>query len=113
MPFCRTCGGEYEPDVENCPDCGLPLDEAMPPENPDADPDASLVEVYSATGDPEALVIKGLLESEGIWCSLSSDVPHSVIPLDVDGLGAVRIAVAEKDAKRAERIISSHQKEPD
>lgn len=113
MPYCSKCGGEYEPEVEKCPDCDMQLVETMPPEYPEVDPDASLVEIYSAAGDQEALVIKGLLESDGIWCSLSSDVPHSVLPLDVDGLGAVRIAVSEKDAERARLVISSHKKESD
>jgi len=111
MPFCSNCGAEYEPEVGFCPDCNLPLVNEMPPENPDADPDANLIEVCTASGDNEALIIKGLLESEGIWCSLSSDVPHSVIPLEVDGLGAVRISVSEDDAERAAQIISSHREE--
>ena len=113
MPFCSNCGSEYEPGVERCPDCEQALVEAMPPKYPDAEPDASLVEIYAAGGDVEALVIKGLLESEGIVCYLSSDVPHSVIPVDIDGLGTVRIAVSEKDAERAEQLISSHKTESD
>jgi hypothetical protein len=67
-----------------------------------------LVEVYVAAGDEEGLVIKALLESEGIACSLSSDIPHTVLPLNVDGLGAVRIAVAEEDAERARELIEEH-----
>ena len=113
MPYCSNCGGEYEADVQTCPDCDMPLVEEMPPEYPDAEPDATLVEIYSTAGDKEALVIKGLLESEGIWCSLSSDVPHSVLPLGVDGLGEVRISVSEKDAERAGQLISSHKEESD
>ena len=111
MPYCVECRSEYEPGVERCLDCDSPLVDTMPPENPDVDPDASLVEIYSASGDSEALVIKGLLESEGIMCSLSSDIPHSVFPVEIDGLGAVRISVSNEDADRAGEIISSHQKE--
>ncbi len=111
MPYCVDCGGEYEPGVDRCPDCDSPLVETMPPDNPDADPGASLVEVYSSPGDTEALIIKGLLESEGIICSLSSDVPHSVLPIEIDGLGAVRISVADTDAERATEIISRSREE--
>jgi hypothetical protein len=85
----------------------------MPPENPDADPYASLAEVYRAAGDQEALVVKGLLESEGIECSLSSDIPHSVIPVNIDGLGLVRISVSESDAERAKQILSDHTEQND
>ena len=111
MPYCAECRGEYEPGVDRCPDCDSPLVETIPPENPEADPDASLVEVYTAPGDTEALVIKGLLESEGILCSLSSDVPHSIVPIEIDGLGAVRICVSDADAELAAKIISSHQEQ--
>src|SRR5471032_2779149 len=42
---------------------------------------------------------------------LSSDVPHSIFPLSVDGLGEVRIAVHPNDADEAQRIIASHRTE--
>ena len=106
MPFCPNCRSEYETDMDRCSDCGSLLVENMPPENPDADPHASLTEVFRTAGDQEALVVKGLLESEGIECSLSSDIPHSVVPVNIDGLGTVRISVSESDAERAREIIS-------
>ena len=109
MPFCPICRCEYERDVERCPDCDAVLVETIPPENPDAEPYAALVEIYEAAGDEEALVIKGLLETEDIMCSLSSDIPHTVVPLNVDGLGAVRISVSQNDERRAREIIDSHR----
>lgn len=113
MAFCPVCRCEYEDGAERCLDCNSVLVESLPPEDEGVEPDASLVEVHQAAGDEEALIIKALLESEGIWCSLSSDVPHSVIPLTVDGLGAVRILVSEDDSIRAEEIISSRKTEAD
>lgn len=109
MAFCPICGSEYEPGIERCSDCNTLLVDRPPEENQDVDPDATLVEVFEASGDKEALVVKGLLESDGIWCSLESDVPHSVFPLEVDGLGAVRIMVSEGDAERAVDLISSYR----
>ena len=99
--------------MERCSDCGSLLVESMPPENPDADPYASLTEVFKAAGDQEALIVKGLLESEGIECSLSSDIPHSVVPVNIDGLGTVRIAVSENDAERARKILSENTEQSD
>ncbi|MBI5116863.1 DUF2007 domain-containing protein [Candidatus Poribacteria bacterium] len=110
-PFCPNCRSEYEQEVERCSECDSPLVEQLAPENPDAEPRIPLVEVYEASGDREALVIKGLLESEGIMCSLSSDVPHSVIPVNIDGLGTVRITVSQRDADRAKEIISVYRME--
>ena len=111
LAFCPNCGSEYEPGIERCPDCNTLLVESLPDEYADVDPDATLVEVHVAAGDNEAFIIKGLLESENIWCSLESDVPHSVFPLDVDGLGAVRIMVSEDDAERATQVIAAHREE--
>jgi hypothetical protein len=105
------CRSEYEENVIQCTDCGATLVEHLPPEETEAEPEAEVVEVFEASGEKEALVVKGLLESEGIMCSLSSDVPHSVLPLNINGLGAVRISVAEQDAERAREILSAYEQE--
>src|SRR5499427_6000171 len=41
----------------------------------------------------------------------SSDVPHSIFPLAVDGLSDVRISVHPSDAEEAQRIIEGHRTE--
>lgn len=110
-PFCPICRSEYEQDIERCSECESPLVKQLAPENPDAEPTIPLVDVYAASGDKEALVVKGLLESEGIMCSLSSDVPHTVIPVNIDGLGTVRITVSQRDAERAKGIIVAYSME--
>jgi hypothetical protein len=111
VSFCPICESEYETGITECPDCNASLVERLPAKDSGVDPDATLVEVYETSGDSEAFVIKGLLESDGIWCSLESDVPHSVFPLEVDGLGAVRIMVSEEDAERASTLIASYREE--
>src|SRR5438045_9742482 len=42
---------------------------------------------------------------------VSSDVPHSIFPLSVDGLSEVRISVHPAEAQEAQRIIESHRTE--
>jgi len=64
-----------------------------------------LVDVYHASGELEANVIKGLLESYGIPCILKSDAAFSVHAFTVDGMGEVAIAVLESMAEEARRII--------
>jgi ribonuclease III len=54
-------------------------------------------------------VVRGLLETHGIPSLMSSDVPRSIFPLVVDGIGDVRVAVRPEDAEEAERIIASHR----
>ena len=64
-----------------------------------------LVDVYRASGEMEAQVIKGLLESNGIPCILRSDASSSVHTFTVDGMGEVAVAVLESLAEEAKRII--------
>ena len=70
-----------------------------------------LVVVFRTHSDIEAQIVRGLLESHGVMSVLSSDVPHSIFPLSVDGLNEVRIAVHASDAQEAQRIIEGHRTE--
>ena len=53
--------------------------------------------------------MRSLLEAHGVMSVVSSDVPHSIFPLSVDGLGEVRLSVHPDDAEEARRIIASHR----
>ncbi len=64
-----------------------------------------MVEVYRGSGDMQAQVIKGLLESYGIPCLLSSNAAHSGHVLTVDGMGEVRVMVLESMAEEAKRLV--------
>ena len=64
-----------------------------------------LVEVYQASGELEAQVIKGLLESNGICCFLKSHAAPSVHVFAVDGLGEVKVMVGQSGADKARRLI--------
>ena len=63
------------------------------------------MEVYRAAGEAEALIIKGLLESNGIPCLLKSNAAPSVHVFAVDGLGEVKIMVEESKAEEAKRLV--------
>src|SRR5882672_5559100 len=65
--------------------------------------------VFRGPSEIEARVVRGLLETHGIPSLMSSDVPRSIFPLVVDGIGDVRISVRPEDAEEAERIIASHR----
>lgn len=70
---------------------------------PPGEPD--LVEVRRADR-AEALVVRGLLESEGIPVVLRSRLAHSVHPFTVGDQGEVVILVPEADAPRARRLLA-------
>ena len=65
-----------------------------------------MTEVYRAAGEIEALIIKGLVESNGIPCLLKSDAAPSVHVLTVDGMGEVAIMVWESMAEKAKKLIT-------
>ena len=68
-----------------------------------------MAEVYRATGEMEALVIKGLLESNGIHCFLKSQAAPSVHVLTVDGMGEFRVMVPKSMAERAKNLIGGEE----
>jgi ribonuclease III len=70
-----------------------------------------LVVIFRTHSDIEARIVRGLLESHGVMSVISSDLPHAIFPLSVEGLTGVRIAVHPTEAEEAQRIIDAHRTE--
>jgi ribonuclease III len=70
-----------------------------------------LVVIFRTHSDVEASIVRSLLEANGVPSVVTSDVPHNIFPLTVNGLGEVRISVREEDADEARRVIDSHRTE--
>lgn len=68
--------------------------------------DQGFVEVRRCRDQSEALVLKGLFESEGIQCLLRARLVHSVHPFSVGDQGEVIVLVPESDAPRARLLIA-------
>jgi hypothetical protein len=66
-----------------------------------------LVTVYKAMSQPEAEIIRGKLETEGIPAILKYESLGSVYGLTVDGLGQVNVQVPVKNAEEARQVLSS------
>ena len=64
-----------------------------------------MVEVYRAASEAEAQVIKGLLESCGIFCLLKSNAAPSVHMFVIDGMGEVKVMVWEEAVGQAKELI--------
>jgi hypothetical protein len=64
-----------------------------------------MIEVYRAAGEAEALIIKGLLEANGIPCVLKSSAAPSVHVFAFDGMGQVKVMVSEAAAEEARKLI--------
>lgn len=73
---------------------------------------AALEVVFRTSSDIELSIVRGLLEAHGIRSMVSSDVPHTLFPLSVSGLGVLRVSVRGDEAEEARRIIDSYRTEP-
>ncbi|MCK4759780.1 MAG: DUF2007 domain-containing protein [Candidatus Aminicenantes bacterium] len=67
--------------------------------------DTELKELHKVWGPVEAEIVKGYLESNGIPCIFRGKVVQSVHPFSADGLGEIKIFVAEKDYSRAKELL--------
>lgn len=67
--------------------------------------DVKLKELRRVWGLSEAEVIKSLLASHGISCIFQGENVQAVYPITVNGLGAIKILVAEKDFAMAESLL--------
>ncbi len=72
---------------------------------------SDLVVIFRTHSDVEASIVRSLLDAHGIRAMLSSDVPHSVLPLTINGLGEVRLSVLASEADQAQHIIETHRAE--
>jgi putative signal transducing protein len=76
---------------------------------PQPDPNEKLVKVFDSEIEPEAMVVKGLLESAGI----DSDLTAAAMVQDMfPGLGGMIILVRQEDAERARRLIAEQRRTP-
>jgi hypothetical protein len=75
----------------------------QPRPDPGPNPNEKLVKVFDSEQEPEALVVKGLLDSAGIDSDLTS---ASLVQDAFPGLGGMVILVREEDAEEARRVIA-------
>ena len=66
-----------------------------------------LVTIYTAVGQPEAEIIRGRLENEGIPAILRYESIGNVYGITVDGLGQVEIQVPDDYAHDAKQILET------
>jgi hypothetical protein len=72
-------------------------------------PNEKLVKVFDAEQESEAMVVSGLLQSQGIDNDITAlDAPQDILP----GVGGTVILVREEDAARARQLISESRRSP-
>jgi hypothetical protein len=76
------------------------------------EPDEQLDVVFTTNDDSEALVVKGLLESNGFQVLMSTpEAPIGVFPISSSDLGQVRLRVRAERAEQARAIIAESKDE--
>ena len=69
-------------------------------------PNEQLVKVFDTDQESEAMVVQGLLESQGIESLITYlDAPQDVLP----GVGGVIVQVREEQAQEARDLIESYR----
>ena len=68
--------------------------------------ETGLTTVYIANGQPEAEIVKGRLENEGIPAVLRYESAGIVYGLTVNGLGQVEVQVPSSLAQHAREILA-------
>ena len=69
-------------------------------------PHDELVPVFDTKDDPEALVVRGLLESAGIEAIITSqEAPQGILP----GVGGVSVLVSPERAAEARSLIEDYR----
>jgi len=79
---------------------------SRPPASAPAGDGNSLVEVRRCRNQAEALVVRALLDSEGIPTALRSRLAHSVYPFSVGGQAETIVLVPAADVLHARRILA-------
>ena len=73
--------------------------------------ETGLTTVYLANGQPEAEIVKGRLENEGIPAMLRYESAGVVYGLTIDGLGQVEVQVPFSLAQHAREILATEENE--
>ncbi len=78
----------------------------LPTRSPVVPAAPALVELRRCRDQAEALVVSGLLKSQGIWVVVRSNLAQSVHPFSVGDQGEVVLLVAADDAPRARAALA-------
>ncbi len=98
MPYCPKCASEFQPGVERCSDCGVPLVESPPDREP-----VPLVEVFRALTRASAERVCAVI-LDGMECFIRERGSFA-FPTAAMAAGLLFIAVPDDQAERARQLI--------
>jgi uncharacterized Zn finger protein (UPF0148 family) len=104
--FCPVCLYEYKEGIKVCPDCGEKLVDKLPEDQ--GEPLLETAELIDVKNEVEAEYIKSVLEDNGIYSFLRSNVlPSSRLSFFSDkqkGIGT--IIINKEDLEKAKKILN-------
>ncbi len=107
MPYCPSCGYEFQEGITTCPDCHKPLLDKLP-EAGDAVPEKWVV-IRKVSAIGEGKIIRGLLVANGIP-AVVEDLSFSMIPESIAGdLSVIKVMVREQDKAKAEALLKEQE----
>ncbi len=105
--YCPKCKAQYRPGFTECPDCQADLVHELSRDQlptTDEEEDTALVEVFSTYNQAEILLIKALLDAEGIVYYLQGEL--------YSGSGVfitpVLLYVPKSEARRVKEMLRDH-----
>jgi len=110
MPFCPKCRAEYVAGVEECPDCHVPLVQELPPK--DDVRYIELVELQRVPDEVSGVMMKGILESNGIDVILrSAKIPwYNGIASTWSAYYWGTLLVAKEELDKSRKILDEYLK---
>ncbi len=104
--FCPNCRSEFRAGITTCPDCNVPLVDALPVERHDQ---AAWVEV-AETADPSLLpVLRSVLEGAGIPCTFEGEEAVGIFPLGLNDTHFAQSGIAARLLVPADRLAEARE----
>ena len=103
--FCPRCGRNYPQKESWCEKCNVRLVDSRTLDATKELFEQDSVTIHIAENPLQAELLRAILESNGILCTLVGEVPSSLFRFTVDGLAKVRIVVLSSIADEAKKII--------
>ena len=104
MPYCPSCGYEFQGGIATCPDCKVPLLEKLPETNNTVEVSEKWVVVRRVSFMGEGKIIRGLLIANNIP-AVVEDRSFGMIPESMGDLSVIKVMVREQDREQAEALL--------
>jgi hypothetical protein len=108
MPYCPSCGYEFQEGIDTCPDCKVSLLGKLPETSDNKEEPEKWVVVRRVSFMGEGKIIRGLLVANNIP-AVVEDRSFGMIPETMGDLSVIKVMVREHDLERAEALLKDQE----